>query len=190
MIYSHPLDALPNWSIFLITVIILYLGSEAGFRLGKIIQNHWPDKSKASVGAMVSASLVLLGFLLAFVTNIALSNFNERRQLVIMEANAIGTAYLRAGYLSELIGRESRLLLGEYVNLRLDALDPTRTEAAINRSEQIQNELWIRAEEVARESPGPTVALYVSSINEIIDLHTQRLSAEMGFRIPPTFLFG
>jgi len=186
----QPLDSLPNWSIFLLTVLILLLASEAGLRLGKVFQMRWPDKSAASVGVMVGAALALLGFLLAFVTSIAIGIFNERRQLVISEANAIGTTYLRAGYLAEPYGVESRQLLREYVKLRLEGIDPAKTEAAIARSEQIHDELWMRAEAVARESPVPTVALYISSLNEVIDLHTERLSAELGFRVPQTILFG
>jgi hypothetical protein len=97
---------------------------------------------------MVGASLATLGFLLAFVTNIAIGIFNERRHLVIAEANAIGTTYLRAGYLPEPYGSQSRQLLQDYVDLRLQALEPSRTAAAISESEAIQDQLWIRAEEV------------------------------------------
>jgi hypothetical protein len=76
-----------------------------------------------------------LGFLLAFVTNIAIGNFNQRRQLVVIEANAIGTIYLRAGYLADPYRLESRELLREYVNLRIKALDPAAMESSIVRSE-------------------------------------------------------
>ena len=188
LLYSQPLDLLPLWALFILTALILFLAAEMGFYLGKFIQKRWPDKSESSVGTIVGASLALLGFLLAFVTSIAIGVFNERRQLVIAEANAIGTTYLRAGYLSEPYGVESRQLLREYVNLRLEAIDPAKTEAAISRSEQIQDELWARAEKIARESPVPTVALYITSLNEVIDVHTERLNAEMGFRVPPTVM--
>ena len=73
---------------------------------------------------MLGAALALLGFLLAFVTSIAIGNFNQRRHLVVLEANAIRTTYLRAGYLTEPYGTQSRELLREYVSLRLEALDP------------------------------------------------------------------
>ena len=51
-------------------------------------------------------------------------------------------------------------------------------------------ERWSCAEEIPRESPGPTVVLFLSSVNEIIDLHTERISAEQGFRVLPTILLG
>jgi hypothetical protein len=187
---NQPLDVLPIWSIYILTVILLFLAAEAGFRLGKLVQRRWPDKAEGGVGTVVGAALALLGFLLAFVVGIAIGNFNERRQLVVLEANAIGTTYLRAGYLADPYGVESRKLLREYVGLRLKALDPAATLAAIARSEQIHDELWLMAEEVAREYPVTTVSLYLSSLNEVIDLHTERISAELGFRVPPTMVLG
>jgi hypothetical protein len=190
MITSQPLDMLPIWSVYVLTVIILFLAAEAGFRLGKSVQKRWPDKAEAGVGTVVGAALALLGFLLAFVASIAISNFNQRRQLVVSEANAIGTTYLRAGYLADPYGAESRELLREYVSLRIKALDPAATESVINRSEQIHDELWLLAEEIAKGNSGSTISLYLSSLNEVIDLHTERISAELGFRVPPIMVLG
>jgi len=190
MFNNQPLDLLPIWSVLILTVIVLLLAAEAGFRLGKHVQKRWPDQAEAGVGTVVGAALALLGFLLAFVTGIAIGNFNQRRQLVVSEANAIGTTYLRAGYLPETYGVESRVLLREYVDLRLKALDRAATATAIARSEQIHDELWLLAEEVAKGDPGPTIALYLSSVNQVIDLHTERLSAELGFRVPPIMVLG
>jgi hypothetical protein len=139
---------------------------------------------------MVGAALALLGFLLAFVTSIAIGVFNDRRQLVISEANAIGTTYLRAGLLSEPVALESRQLLREYVEMRLAALDRSQLDRAISRSEEIHDELWIRAEAEGKANPVPTVALYIASLNEVIDLHSLRINAELGFRVPPTIVWG
>ncbi len=190
MFTIQPLDMLPMWSIYILSVMILFLSVEAGLRVGKLVQRRRPDKDEAGVGTVVGASLALLGFLLAFVTSIAIGNFNQRRQLVISEANAIGTTYLRAGYLADPYGAETRELLREYVDLRLKALDPAARESAITRSEQIHDELWLIAEEIAKGDPGPTIALYLSSLNEVIDLHTERLNAELGYRVPPVIMLG
>jgi len=190
MVNSQPMDLLPIWSIYILTVVFFFLAAEAGFQLGKHVQKRWPDKSEAGVGTMVGAALAILGFLLAFVTSIAIGNFNQRRQLVVSEANAIGTTYLRAGYLADPYGVESRELLREYVNLRIKALNRAATASAIARSEQIHDELWLLAEDVARENSSPTIALYLSSLNQVIDLHTERINAELGFRVPPIMVLG
>jgi len=190
MITTQPLDMLPMWSIYILSIMTLFLSVEAGLRVGKLVQRRWPDKDEAGVGTVVGASLALLGFLLAFVTSIAIGNFNQRRQLVISEANAIGTTYLRAGYLADPYGTKSRELLREYVSLRIKALEPAARESAIVRSEQIHDELWLMAEEVAKENPVATISLYLSSVNQVIDLHTERINAELGYRVPSVILLG
>jgi len=190
MVTSQPFDLLPVWSIFFLTVLILLLAFEVGVRLGKFIQQHWPDKYEAGVGTKVSAALTILALLLAFVINFSINVFNERRQLVVSEANAIATAYLRAGYLSEPFKTEARQLLHDYLNLRLEVVNPARAQAAIARSEQILDELWRHVEELASNSPTPTVSLYILSINNVIDVHTERLNSEMGFRVPLPIMLG
>ena len=184
---DQPLDLLPLWAVYLLIVLIMLAAIEAGFQLTQTMQRRKPAKTDAGVGAIAGATLALLAFLLAFVVSFAVNIFNERRVLVIKEANAIGTAYLRAGYLDEPYRAESRALLSEYVNLRLAVLDP---EMAVARSEEIHNELWQGAEALAREFPLATIALYVSSLNDVIDVHTERVSVGLGIRVPPTVLLG
>src|SRR5881394_263672 len=52
-------------------------------------------------GNIVGAYLGLLALLLAFTYSLSLSRYEQRRSLVTQEANAIGTAYLRAQLLDE-----------------------------------------------------------------------------------------
>ena len=187
---GQPLDAFPIWAIYLLTVLILLAVMEVGYRLTKAGQRKQPAKGDAGVGTMVGATLALLAFLLAFVVGFAANLSTQRRELVIEEANAIGTAYLQAGFLDEPYRTESKNLLREYVDMRLAALEPEQTVAAINRSEEIHNELWARAEQVAIESPLPTVSLYISSINNLIDIHTDRIIYGIDIRVPVTILLG
>ena len=59
------------------------------------------------------------------------------------EANAVGTAYLRAGFLNEPDLTSIRNLLREYVEVRLAAAaDLTQFESGLLRSEEIHSELW------------------------------------------------
>lgn len=187
---DQPLDSLPVWGVYLLTVLAMLVTLEAGYRLGKTRLRESIARPDPGVGAIVAATLALLAFLLAFVVGFGTNIFNERRQLVIDEANAIGTTYLRAGYLDEPYRTESRQLLREYVDMRLAARQPETQEMAITRSEQIHNELWSRAEIVARETPSETTAIYITSLNEVIDMHTARVSVGLGIRVPPTVLMG
>jgi hypothetical protein len=184
------LSDLPLGSIYGLTILAFLLALEGGFRLGRVVQTRWPDGSQAGVGVVTGAALATLGFLLAFVTGIAMGNFNDRRHLVVDEANAITTTYLRAGYLPGPASEQSRTLLRKYVGLRIEALDRTRTVAAIASSEAVHDELWVIAEDVVREQPTATTAAYLNSLNEMIDIHTARLSSELGYRVPQVVLVG
>jgi hypothetical protein len=65
--------------------------------------------------AVVGGMLGLMAFLLAFSIGIVIGQHNGRKAMVVTEANAVGTAYLRAGFLGEPDRTSSRDLLREYV---------------------------------------------------------------------------
>ena len=73
------------------------------------------------------------------------------RQLLLDEANALGTTYLRAGMLPEW-GEEVRLLLRDYIGHRLDAVRSGDVTEGIRRSENIQQKVWTEAETVAQKN--------------------------------------
>jgi hypothetical protein len=154
-------------------------------------RKHRPEEKEGAIGAMTGATLGLLAFLVAFVTSMAVSRFDSRRQLVIDEANAIGTTWLRAGYLDEPYRTEIRQLLRDYVDVRVHLPSLVTLAEVRARSEQIHGELWARAEVLARQNQGSTVAaLFISSLNDTIDLHTKRVIALTAGRLPETILIG
>ena len=59
MIDNQPIDILPIWSVYFLTVVVLFLAAEAGFRFGKLVQKRWPDGAEIGVGTMVGAALAL-----------------------------------------------------------------------------------------------------------------------------------
>jgi hypothetical protein len=189
---SEPFDSVPIWALYCLTVVAMLATMEAGYRLSRAMRRKSPDKTDAGLGAMAGGSLALLAFLLAFVVGFGANINNERRHLVRAEANAIGTTYLRAGFLDEANRTESRDLLREYTDLRLAALDPAQLTAAFARSEQIHNELWTSAEALAAESPTAVTnfSLYTNSLNEVINRHAELVSLVLEIRIPATVMLG
>ena len=156
MFTSQQMDILPIWFVLLLTVLLLFLAFWVGLRLGKYAQVRWADQS-ADLGLITGASLSFLALLLAFVINYAIGAFTERRELVVSETNAIGTAYLRAGILPDPARTESRQLYREYVDMRLEALRQAKARTAIARSEAIQDRLWSLAEELGRDNATATI---------------------------------
>ena len=134
---NGPLDALPLWGVFIVILLIVVLSVEFGYRLGKYRRRRREEEKEAPLGTMVGATLGLLAFILAFTFGLAAARFDARRQLLLDEANAIGTTYLRAGMLPER-GEEIRGLLRDYVRTRLEAVQSGKLEEGIRRSEDIQ----------------------------------------------------
>jgi hypothetical protein len=152
--------------------------------LGKYRRARHEQEKQAPVGTMVGATLGLLAFILAFTFGLAAARFDARRQVLLDEANAIGTTYLRAGMLPEQ-GEKIRALLRDYVATRLDAVRSGNIAEGIQRSENIQQQVWSEAETLAQKNPNSiVVGLFVQSLNEMIDIHAKRLQAGVRSRIP------
>src|SRR5919205_2752120 len=107
------LDPFPLWTIFPTSVAIALISVEAGYRLAQSRQRRSQEK-EAPVGGMAGATLGLLAFMLAFTFGMAASRFEDRRQVLLAEANAIGTTYLRSKMLAEPMRTDAQNLLREY----------------------------------------------------------------------------
>jgi hypothetical protein len=182
--YTTALDAIPLWGVFVIVVMLVLAAIEGGYRLGRYRLHRSDTEKEAPVGAMAAATLGLLAFMLAFTFGIAASRFDTRKQLVLDEANAIGTTYLRAAMLPERRD-EIRALLRSYTDARLEGVQSGRAAQAIVRSEHLQGQLWSAATAVGlQHGDSVVVGLFVASLNEVIDLHAKRVTAALRNRIP------
>ena len=77
----------------------LLLALEIGFRLGVRRSGRSDESDCTHIGSLLASVLGLLALLLSFTFFMAQSRFDVRKTLVLDEANAIGTAYLRADFL-------------------------------------------------------------------------------------------
>ena len=178
-------DSVPLWAVFAGVLAGILLCVELGHRVGRWRHGRAEREKEAPVGGMVAAELALLAFLLAISFSLAASRFEARRGVLLDEANAIGTSYLRAAMLPEPHRTEVRRLLREYVDVRLAGARGDAVEAAVRRSEEIHGQLWTHATAAAEKDPRsiPT-GLFVESLNETIDLHATRLQAALRSRLP------
>jgi hypothetical protein len=180
------LDQLPIWAVYVVTVVVVLVAAEIGFRLGRWLQRRDPESGTTVVsGTVVGGMLGLMAFLLAFCIGIVINQHNGRKAMVVTEANAVGTAFLRAGFLGEPDRDSARSLLHEYVEVRLAAADdPALLDSTLTRSEEIHGQLWSIVEDNVRQGQESDImALFVSSINEVIDVHSLRLAA-VDLRLP------
>lgn len=166
---------------------------ELGRRVGKRRAAEDAEGARAGLGAVEGAVYGLLGLLLAFTFSGAATRFEHRRDLVIQEANAIGTAYLRIDLLPKDTQPALRDLFRRYVDSRLAAYaqlpDLGAAMAELERSNALQREVWRVAQEAAAQSPNPPRAhLIQPALNEMFDITTTRLAATQSR--PPAVIFG
>jgi hypothetical protein len=190
---DSPLDFLPLWSVLPVTAAFVLLSLEAGLRFGRWRHSRPDPEKEAPIGPMVGATLGLLAFLLAFTFSLTATRFDARRHLLIQEANAIGTAWLRAGLVAEQPREVIRRTLREYTDLRLEVARSGDLRHGLQRTDVLHRALWSEATAVSEADPRSIVAgLLVQSLNEVIDLHAERVAAVRA-RIPPVIwlaLFG
>ena len=169
------LDPFPLWTILPLTVAVALLAVEVGYHFARRRQQPSSEEKESNLGGMVGGLLGLLAFMLAFTFGLAGSRFEARREIVLSEANAIGTTYLRGALLPEPMGTDARNLLREYVDIRLEGVQQNKVNEAIAKSEQLHERLWSTAVAAVQKERSPTTNLFVTSLNEVIDLHSTRL---------------
>jgi len=189
MVPQQLLDPIPIPGVFLLIAVVLLIVFEIGYRVGRWWQTRTPEETEGPTNALVGSLLALLAFLLAITMGMASDRFDARRGLVLEESNAIGTTYLRAGYLPEPVSTRTRELLREYVPLRINIADRQQLAANFARSEEIHAEIWAMAEQLARDQSSDVLATYIESLNAMIDVHSTRVAALVYGRVPETVLW-
>ena len=185
MQHPEPLDYLPLWALVPATAALVYGAIEIGYALGKFRRRAIEVEKDNAVGPVVGAMLGLLAFMLAFTFGLAATRFDARRQIVVDEANAIGTTHLRAGLLPDPYPAELRKLLEEYVRGRVEAIESGDIDRAMSAAVAMHETLWARAEQVAAEDRHSiATGLFIESLNETIDLHSKRVLIGVRSRIP------
>ena len=182
--------------IFLCAVlsIALFFAMLACLEMGRRI-GHWmiridSEGSRAGLGAVEGAVFALLGLLIAFTFSSAEGRFEERRHLVVQEANAVGTAYLRIDLASPDLQSRLRSLLRSYVDARLDASRqaPGGEQADIARCSELQSQIWQLSVAACRAAPSPAPSmLLLPALNEMFDIATTRSAARIIH--PPGIIF-
>jgi hypothetical protein len=178
----------PLLLIFLGGACIVFVACEIGWQLGK--RNDGAGVS-GNVSALEQALLGLLALMVGFSFLMGLTRFEARREAVVSEANAIGTAALRARLLPEPTRTETLKLLREYAQTRVDYLPTMKSLAqlpeAIARSNNIHEKLWRHVQTLSLKDNMVATLLFIPALNEVIDNQAKRLS-ELRNQIPEAIL--
>jgi hypothetical protein len=185
-----------NYLIIMVLITgVLFIGMfillEAGRRIGLARMAREDDAGKG-LAAVEGAVYGLLGLLIAFTFSGAASRYETRRHLIVEEANAIGTAYLRLDLLSAVPRDSLKEKFRRYVDSRLDFYrkiqDPEAARQSFDKSVELQGMIW--SEAVAAGSNAPiqqAPMLLLPALNQMIDITTTRAVALQLH--PPAIIF-
>ncbi|WP_289297488.1 hypothetical protein [uncultured Reyranella sp.] len=159
----------------LLVLVVLLVSLETGIWLGRLgARRHVPTEGeKSSVNFATAGMMGLLAFLLGVSLSMASDRYQQRRDSVLAEANAIGTVWLRASVGTGAEGVALQNLLREYTAVRIAVVGGSNTsppEELLQRTNSLQSEIWALARTVAERSPTPISGLLLTSLNEMIDL--------------------
>ena len=157
--------------VFLVSFLVLSAAARIGAtrlaRMRKLEQDVRED-----YGFVVGATLTLLGLIIGFSFSMAISRYDQRKNLEEAEASAIGTEYVRADLLPAADGARVRALLKRYLEQRIlfySARDESEIAAIDARVAQLHDQLWAAVVAPASANPTPTVAMAVSGMNDVLN---------------------
>ena len=173
----------------LLVAIALFMGSlEVGYRLGlrRQVKSDEPDRTHAN--ALHGAVLGLLALLLGFTFAMAVSRYENRKTLIVDQANAIGTAALRGTLLAQPHADRTVTLFRDYVETRFLYNASLRGSNGVieaeSRASVIENELWGIARTLLTEDPrSQPASLFTQALNDVIDIREKRRFA-LDDRVP------
>jgi hypothetical protein len=168
-------------------LVLLELGRRLGLRRLALDS----EAEREGFGVVGGAIFALMGLLIAFTFSGAASRFDTRRQLVVEEANAIGTAYLRLDLLPASAREALRKSFRDYVDARLQVYqklpDITAAKQALTHATWLQGQIWSQALAACEEASQPATMLLLPALNSMIDITTTRTVATQIH--PPQVIF-
>jgi hypothetical protein len=186
-----PLAFLIDTNLLLLWAVlfgVLALAGECGFRLERLLiaRRTTSDSERAGISTVTASMFALLAFTLGMTISFAQNRFEARRDLVVQEANTIGTAWLRARLIGGHGGLAIARLIEDYAKVRLDFTTVDResdSQSTLARTNALQTEMWQLATDLAQRAPTPISASLIASLNDMFDVS---LSQRFAFasRIP------
>lgn len=158
-------------------LLIAMLGAQnLGVRLRQ--RSQLDDKSLEGLSGIDAAIFGLMGLLLAFTFSSAAGRFDERRKLVIKEANDIGTAWLRIDLLAPADQPPMRELFRNYLDSRLESYKSfgnlANFELQLDKSAEIQSRIWGMAVPAAARASNTAGMLFLPALNAMFDTCSER----------------
>jgi hypothetical protein len=180
---------------FIVLFSLMLIGLEIGrrIRLSAFIRKNLLSSSGISNAPVETVIFALFGLLLAFTFTGAGARFEARLHLITIEANAIGTAYLRTDLLPKEVQAQIRNLFKQYTliraNIYKDVVDDITQKSRSDAGTNLQKQIWaIAINNCEKEGAShDCTKLLIPALNDMIDITTTRAMARLNH--PPTIIY-
>jgi len=186
---SDSFATLPLYLLTLLFFLLLLASQRVGMYLRRRHEAAWRARVAEAADAAtrqegdsfaMSSVLGLLALLIGFTFSLALNRYDSRRELVVKEANALGTTWLRTDLLAPDDRAHMQDVLRRYVDARVSFGEARTASEELQRyhqTELLQNELWSgMTAAVAGFRDTPRASLVIGTTNDSIDLAAERLA--------------
>jgi hypothetical protein len=154
-----------------LSFLALWIAALIGSMLGR--RRRLVDtEAREDFGVIIAATLTLLGLIIGFSFSMAVSRYDQRKNLEEAEANAIGTEFVRADLLPATEAAKVRALLISYLDQRIrfyKTRDAQELREINAKTAQLQTELWSLVKGPALAQPTPVIALAVAGMNDVLN---------------------
>jgi hypothetical protein len=130
------------------------------------------EDSRSDFTGVAGTILTLLALIIGFSFSMSVSRYDLRKSYEEAEANAIGTEFVRAQLLPAADAARVRILLTNYVDLRIrdySIRDNAEIQKLKEQTGQLEDRLWSAVRIPAAANPTPLSALAVSGMNDVLN---------------------
>jgi hypothetical protein len=164
------------------------LVSELGYRAGvRLAPRYQPFRGQFDV--VRAATFALVGFLIAFSFSGAATRFIDRLDIIVTEANALGTAWLRADLLPDPQRGQLKAAIREYTQDRVTLLstdDDDEIRLLLAKVGGLHARMWSAATS-GGAGDMMLMNLVLPPLNDVIDLHASHYNLALR-RLPGPIL--
>jgi hypothetical protein len=172
-------DLIPSFWLAIPFLFLLIFANWLGHQFKMLYIKKFPDVEDVGMGPTEGSLLGLTALMLSFTFGMSSSKYENRRQLIVQEANNIGTTILRADLYPDSVRKNLRADLKNYLEERIKyysvGYNEEQIKMSLEKTDSISKTIWNRITVFAHD-PDYRVAstLMIPSMNSMIDIVTTR----------------
>lgn len=185
---------LNSFIIVLLLFVLIVIADMIGLRMGQRKKDKSDSDVKSQTSAIQGGIIGMLALILGFTFNMSIQRYDSRAGAEVEEANAIGTAELRASLLPSPYAGDAQAAIDEYIDLRLESSHIDLTHIAERKklnatTSKLQQRIWDIGVAAADAAPNPVrTGYFLTAVNDMIDAQGRRLDV-LNRHVPPAIFY-